>query len=367
MAGPGAGGDRSPRETNFLDHLNSQAAVVDAVRARAEETAGQPDRCLAWMGVERQAERYLRESRASGGAARRLQRFEAELDAHREGMESAVTDARKEIDAVDAATRDAARRRLGLRIAVVGKGGSGKTMISATLGRILARQGRKILAADLDTCPGLAISLGLGMGMGMGEGEGEGEEATGVPMSVEEHAGAAYGWRLASGVTPEQAVDRHAAIAPDGVRFLSLGKIDEPEKQAAKQTVVAMRQILNGFGEPDWDVLGDMEAGPTTPFEHYHSFADRVIVVVGPAWRSGLTARRLLPMVNDVPTVVVANRFRDEPDHEGLEPVLRIPYDSEVAAAERLGVAPIDYCPDAAAVKAVEQLAGLFLPQEVSL
>ena len=356
MAGPGTEGDRSPRETNFLDHLSSQAAVVDAVRARADATSGRPDRCLAWMGVERQAERYLREARP-WSTARRMQRFESELGSHIAGLESAAADARKEIDAADPATRDAARRRLGLRIAVVGKGGAGKTMISATLCRILARKGRKILAADLDTCPGLAISLGLGLG----------DEASGVPMAVEEHAGAAYGWRLATGVTPEQAVDQYAVTAPDGVRFLSLGKIDEPEKQAAKQTVVAVRQILNGFGEPDWDVLGDMEAGPTTPFERYHSFADQVVVVVGPAWRSGLTARRLLPIVNDVPTVIVANRFRDEPDHEGLEPVMRIPYDPDVAAAERIGVAPIDFCPDAPAVKAVEKLAELFLPQEVSL
>ncbi|MGI8686151.1 MAG: hypothetical protein ACR2MO_13870 [Acidimicrobiales bacterium] len=356
MAAPGSEGDRSPRETNFLDHLRSQTAVVDAVRGRAEATSGQAERCLAWMGVERQAERYMREARP-WGSARRLQRFEADLGRHREGMDAAVADARKEIAAVDEATRDAARRRLGVRIAIVGKGGAGKTMISATLSRILARRGRKILAADLDTCPGLAISLGLGLG----------DEASGVPMSVEEHAGAAYGWRLASDVSPEQAVDRYAVTAPDGVRFLSLGKIDEPEKQAAKQTVVAVRQILNGFGEPDWDVLGDMEAGPTTPFERYHSFADQVVVVVGPAWRSGLTARRLLPIVNDVPTIIVANRFRDEPDHEGLEPVMRIPYDPDVAAAERLGVAPIDYCPDAPAVKAVERLAELFLPQEVSL
>lgn len=354
MAAPGTEEDRSPRETNLVDHLHSQAAVLDALRTKAAGTSGQPDSCLAWMGVERQADRYLRETTPLT-RARRLQRLEGDLAAHLEGLEAVRAEAGLKIAAADEATREAARRRLGLRVAVVGKGGAGKTMISATLSRIIARRGRRLLAADLDTCPGLAISLGLGLG------------ADGVPMAVEEHAGAAYGWRLAAGVSPAEAVERYALPAADGVLFLSIGKIDEPEKTVAKQTVVAVRQILNGFGEPDWDVLGDMEAGPTTPFERYHSFADRVIVVVGPAWRSGLTARRLLPMVNDVPTIIVANRFRDEPDHPGLEPVIRIPYDPDVAAAERLGVAPLDYCPDAPAVKAVERLAELFLPQEVSL
>ena len=37
------------------------------------------------------------------------------------------------------------------------------------------------------------------------------------------------------------------------------------------------------------------------------------------------------------------------------------------AKGHEFGVAPIDYCPDAPAVKAIEQLAELFLPQEVSL
>lgn len=349
-------GDRSPRESNLLDHMASQADVVDSLRTRAAGTAPPLEGCLAWMGVERQAERYLREA-GPWSMARRLQRLEAELTSHRLRLEKVAAEARKAIEAADEPTRDAARRQLGIRIAVVGKGGAGKTMISATLTRILARRGRKLLAADLDTNPGLAISLGIGLD----------PDASGVPDSVEQHAGAAYGWRLSSQVTPAEAVQRCTVAGPDGVSFLSLGKIDEPQIVAPKQTVVAVRQILNGFGEPDWDVLGDMEAGPTTPFERYHSFADHVIVVVGPAWRSGLTARRLLPIVNDVPTVIVANRFRDEPDHPGLEPIVRIPYDPDVAAAERLGVAPIDYCPEAPAIKAVEALAEMFLPQEVSL
>ena len=349
--------ERTPREANLVDHLTNYQAVVRALQAAAAVAGtGETERCLAWMGVERQAARYLREV-GSWGSGPRLSRVQSEIAACREMLEDAVAGARAEIARADESSHEAARRRLGLRVAVVGKGGAGKSMISATLARLLARRGRRILAADLDTCPGLGISLGLGPDCG----------ELGVPTSLEEHPGAAYGWRLASGVSPSEAVARHAVAAPDGVRFLSIGKIDEPEKLAAKQTVVAVRQILNGFGEPDWDVLGDMEAGPTTPFERYHSFADRVIVVVGPAWRSGLTARRLLPIVSDVPTVIVANRFRDEPDHPGLEPAVRIPYDADVAEAERMGVAPLDHCPDAPAVKAVEQLAELFLPQEVSL
>ncbi|HET7488524.1 MAG TPA: hypothetical protein VFJ85_11390 [Acidimicrobiales bacterium] len=355
MGAAASEGDRSPRELNLLDNLERQAAVVDALRARAAAGGGDVARCLAWLGVGRQAGRYLTE--IGGWPGGRLAKLEPDVAAHREALENAVAEATREVAVADEPTVQAARRRLGIRLAVVGKGGAGKTMISATLARTMARQGRRIVAADLDTNPGLALSLGIGLG----------DDDAGVPMAVEEHPGAAYGWRLASGVSPEEVVERYAVTGPDGVRFLSIGKISEPDKQAAKQTVVATRQVLLGFGEPDWDVLGDMEAGPTTPFERYQAFADRAILVVGPAWRSALTARRLLPILDDMPVTIVANGFRDEPDHPGLTPAVRIPWDPEVNAAERLGVSPIDYCPDAPAVKAVEQLASMFLPEEAKL
>ena len=49
-----------------------------------------------------------------------------------------------------------------MRIAVVGKGGAGKSVIAGTTARLLARQGRRVLALDSDLLPGLSISLGSG-------------------------------------------------------------------------------------------------------------------------------------------------------------------------------------------------------------
>jgi CO dehydrogenase maturation factor len=49
-----------------------------------------------------------------------------------------------------------------MKLAVSGKGGSGKTTISGTLARLLARQGHQVLAIDGDPNPNLAIALGIG-------------------------------------------------------------------------------------------------------------------------------------------------------------------------------------------------------------
>ena len=48
-----------------------------------------------------------------------------------------------------------------MKIATVGKGGSGKTTVAGTLARVLAEQGCKVLAIDGDPNPNLALTLGI--------------------------------------------------------------------------------------------------------------------------------------------------------------------------------------------------------------
>ena len=48
-----------------------------------------------------------------------------------------------------------------MRIAIAGKGGTGKTTIAGTLARVMARTGREVLAIDADTNPNLASVLGI--------------------------------------------------------------------------------------------------------------------------------------------------------------------------------------------------------------
>ena len=48
-----------------------------------------------------------------------------------------------------------------MKLAVGGKGGSGKTSISGTLARVLARDGHRVLAIDGDSNPNLALTLGI--------------------------------------------------------------------------------------------------------------------------------------------------------------------------------------------------------------
>jgi len=48
-----------------------------------------------------------------------------------------------------------------VKLAVAGKGGSGKTSFSGTMARVLARDGHKVIAIDGDSNPNLVVTLGI--------------------------------------------------------------------------------------------------------------------------------------------------------------------------------------------------------------
>jgi CO dehydrogenase maturation factor len=239
----------------------------------------------------------------------------------------------------------------GLRIAVVGKGGGGKSFVAGTLCRQLARLGQPVLAMDIDTMLGLSLSLGFG--------QGSPRLPTGLAERVE-----GKGWQLHRGLRPSSLVDRHAACGPDGVRLLSLGKLPE---QVEPSVTVAFRYVLERFSRPGWSVVADLAAGTRQPMFGWAEFARMVVVIAEPSAKSLLSARRLVRA--GVGSHLVINKVRDEAEVAPLEravplPLLgTVPYDAGVAEAEKWGNAPIDAVPDSPAVQALGSLAAGLLEE----
>lgn len=105
-----------------------------------------------------------------------------------------------------------------MRVAIAGKGGTGKTTIAGTLARVLARGGRAVLAIDADTNPNLASILGVPV-----------EQATtiaGLPLDLMERRTDADGTvRTVFTADPEDLVARYAMRGPDGVRLIVMGAV----------------------------------------------------------------------------------------------------------------------------------------------
>ena len=95
-----------------------------------------------------------------------------------------------------------------MKLVIGGKGGSGKTSISGTMARLLARRGRSVLAIDGDSNPNLALTLGLEL-----------DQLEGLPTLTRDLVERRPdGERLTT--TLDTLCSTHALTAPDGVRLL---------------------------------------------------------------------------------------------------------------------------------------------------
>jgi CO dehydrogenase maturation factor len=246
----------------------------------------------------------------------------------------------------------------GMRLAVVGKGGSGKSVVAATLARVLARRGHRVLALDSDTLPGLSISMGA-------------DVPDDAPLNAAAERNEEGRWHLVKGVSAGRAVQRYATEAPDGVRLLQLGKTDRrgiaPNRASHNAFYQVVHRIHRSPSLRDWTILGDLPAGARQTAFDWAPYARHYLVVVEPTWQGMLTARRIIRIAReqteDARFSLIVNKVTPEADVERAEQFLGIPLlgtvpaDPDVRAAERAGVALLDHAPESEAVKAITRLA----------
>jgi len=243
-------------------------------------------------------------------------------------------------------------------VAVIGKGGVGKSVISATMARVLARGGERVLALDADPLPGLSLSLGSG------------PDPAPPPLAeaVVQDADGRWGWR--PGIDAQVAAERFWTAAPDGVRLLQRGKTGRTRTAAVTGAAKAFWEVGQGLVDAprfrDWSLVGDMPAGLRETADDWAPYADAYLVVALATAQSAMTARRVAHLARargPRNVLFVANRVRRADDVTHLERLLgepvfaSIPDDDAVRRAERAGIATIDDAPDCATVAAVAELA----------
>lgn len=239
-----------------------------------------------------------------------------------------------------------------MKIAVVGKGGSGKTTTSAVLARTLARRGRPTLALDCDTNPNLGISLGLG------------DTTTERLITLREAVDAGAESHAAN---LDDLVDRFGADAPDGVRLVVVSALENPEP-GCPCCGISPEQLLGELARPERSIVADFEAGLGTIMRLHGRKVDVdvFVIVVEATAKSIAVGMRAVEFIREAgmgQVVLAANRVRDAQDEAhvraafpDLEPVV-IDDEAAIVQAERRGLAPLDEAPDAPGIRALVGLA----------
>lgn len=223
-----------------------------------------------------------------------------------------------------------------MKLGIVGKGGVGKTSVSALLAEAFVDRGLRVVAVDTDSNPNLGMSLGLS--------KEESDAVPVLPRSLLVGAG---------GEQPRDLVSVYGRTTPVGVTLLSAIKVTEAGAGCTCGGHATVRNLLGAALDDAADVtLVDMEAG----IEHLSrsggtlAHVDILVVLVEATRKALMTAERTKQLADDlgIPlSVALANKVRDPEEQValerhcqgiGLELIGAIPFDADIAAADRAGL-----------------------------
>ena len=238
-----------------------------------------------------------------------------------------------------------------MKVAITGKGGVGKTTLAGVMARILAEEGKKVLAIDADIDANLASAIGFSPE----------EMSKLVPLAqmtplVEERTSSkkgTFGGMFTLNPRVDDIPDTYS-VTHKGVRLLVLGGVLSGGSGCfCPENMLLKNLISHLFVSHDETVIVDMEAGLEHLSRGSTGYVDVFIVVVEPGLRSFGTARQIKRMANELgikDVYVVGNKVSGPEDKRIIEENLTgdfqifgyLSLNPKIMEADRLGVSPYD-------------------------
>ncbi len=232
-----------------------------------------------------------------------------------------------------------------MKIAISGKGGTGKTTLSALIARTLAESGRPVLAIDADPDANLASAVGVP------------PEDWPVPISdmkemIRERTNSKGGYGTYFKINPDvrDLPEKYSRVV-HGIRVLTLGGVPAGGSGCiCPESALLKALVTHVLLRPDELVLLDMEAGVEHLGRSTAEAVSMMIIVIEPGQRSVQTAgtiRRLASEIGIPRVGVVINKVPEGLDLSPLEsrldglPLLgTLSLDPQVARADLEGRSP---------------------------
>ena len=241
----------------------------------------------------------------------------------------------------------------GMKLAITGKGGVGKTTLTALMAQAYAESGHQVLAVDADPSPCLAGALGFPEELRsrlhpIAEMDGLIEQRTGArPGTV----GGFFTLNPRVDDIPER-----FSVVHRGVRLLEMGAVDIGGSGCICPESALLKTLFTHLMFRKDDVLLlDMYAGVEHLGRATVDFVDAMLVVVEPTRRSLGTAAQIKKLANDIGLTrlfLVGNKVRGEDEvrflaaeSPGLEVLGFLPVDLKVQEADRLNIPVYEHVP----------------------
>jgi CO dehydrogenase maturation factor len=230
-----------------------------------------------------------------------------------------------------------------MKLAIVGKGGVGKTTLSASLARRLASEQHSVVAVDADPDGNLASALGI--------------DAERIPEPIVEmrdlvmerteakDQGAGLMFKLNPRVDD---LPERFSVDADGVKLFVMGTVELGGKGCMCPEGAMLKALMQHLLlRVDDDVVLDMEAGLEHMGRASAKGVDAMIAVVEPGMRSVQTATRIQKLAADIGverTFVVVNKIKEQDERDVIEQALSgqivigtLPYSAPLARADLEG------------------------------
>ena len=200
-----------------------------------------------------------------------------------------------------------------MKLAITGKGGTGKTTIAGILAHLFARDGYSVLAVDADPDANLASAIGIP--------EEDADSITPISKQsqlVTERTGAKprqFGQLFK--INPQvNDIPETFCIEHKGIKLLVLGAIQKGGAGCACPENVLLRSLLSEIIlNRDEVVIVDMEAGIEHLGRATSRSIDKMIIVVEPGSRSISTANTILRLARDIGIEsfgIIGNKVQDK-------------------------------------------------------
>ena len=233
---------------------------------------------------------------------------------------------------------------MSLKIAIGGKGGVGKTTITALLARCLAAdKNNKVIAIDADPVANLAAGLGIA------------EDTPITPISgltelISERTGAKPG-TMGGFFTLNPKVDDipdRFSLQRDGVKLLVMGTVQSGGSGCICPESTILKALMNHLVLVRDDiVIMDMEAGVEHLGRATSASVDALVVIVNPGARSRAAAAKIRKLGQDIGIkniLVLGNRVKGSEDENLIRDSLSdfeilgfLPEQDEIIEADREG------------------------------